>query len=114
MRGENLTQEPYIINVNFNNPICVTDVLAQRTAPGQSDSNVAQIGISYKTTNGTDVLTPDGKILVLQSPDDDPIIKEQSLRCNIQGIQFQILKTTDQKPPSFVRLIVDGCYAPSK
>ena len=114
MRGEDLTQAPYIVDANFNNLICVTDVSVQRTAPGRNDSNVAQIQISYTTSNGTNVLASDGKVLVLQSPDNNPTITEQSLRCNIQGIQFQILKTTDQKPPSFVRLIVDGCYAPSK
>ncbi len=114
MRGEDLTQAPYIVNANFNNHICVSEVLVQRTATGRNDSNVAQIEISYTTANGTNVLMHDGKVLTLQSSDNNPTIIERSIRCNIQGIQFKILKTTDQKPPSFVRLMVIGCYAPSK
>jgi hypothetical protein len=114
MIGENLTREPYIINANFNDQICVSDVFVQKKATNRADSNVAKIEISYRTSNGSDVLTSDGKILVLQSPDTEPIVREQSLRCNIQGIRIKILNTIDQKQPSFVRLEVIGCYAPSK
>jgi hypothetical protein len=114
MRGEDLTIEPYLVYATFNSPICVSDVLVQRTAPGRMDSNVAQIEISYINSNGSNVLTSDGKILTLQSPPNNPTITEQSLRCDIQEIIFKILKTTDQKSPSFVRLEVLGCYQPSK
>jgi hypothetical protein len=114
MRGENLQLEPYIINAFFNNLICVSEVRVQRTAPARNTSNVAKIEIHYKTSNGTDVKNSDGTTLVLQSPDDNPTINEESLRCNIQGIIVKILNTTDQKPPSFVRLMVEGCYGPSK
>jgi len=114
MQGKNLTKEPYIINFNFNNEICVSEVLVQRTAPNKHNSNVAKIAISYTTNNGSYVLASDGEKLVLQSPDNDPTIQEQTLRCNIQGIQLTILNTTDQKPPYFVRVKVIGCYQPSK
>jgi hypothetical protein len=112
--GENLTVAPYIINVNFKNLICVTKSLVQRQAYGRKDSNVAQIQITYTTTNGTSVLGSDGKVLTLTSPDDDPTIVEPSVRCNIEGIQFTILKTTDKLQPLFVRLMVIGCFAPGK
>ncbi|CAF4215767.1 unnamed protein product, partial [Rotaria magnacalcarata] len=112
MRGENLTEKPYIINMFFNNAICVSDVLVQRTAPGQKTSNVAQIEVSYKTPENTDLTTADGNLIVLQSPANNPTVTESQLRCNIQGIEVTILATTDQNPPSFVRLIVDGCYGP--
>jgi hypothetical protein len=114
MRGEDLTIEPYLVYATFNTPICVSDVLVQRTALGRKDSNVAQIEINYINSNGSNVLTSDGKILTLQSPADNPTITEKSLRCDIQEIIFKILKTTDQKSPSFVRLEVIGCYQPSK
>ena len=115
MRGEDLTTAgPYIINMFFNNHICVSDVLVQRTSPGRQTSNVAMIQVTYKTSDNTYLKTSDGNTIVLQSPSDNPIVTEDQLRCNIQGIDVAILKTTDQKKPSFVRLIVDGCYAPSK
>lgn len=112
-RGEDFLVSPYVVNLNFNNPICVTDVLVQRTASNRSTSNAAKIAVRYRTTNGTDSVGPDGRPLVLQSPDNNPAITENSLRCDIQGIQVTILNTTDQRPPSFVRLMVIGCYAPS-
>ncbi|CAF4894723.1 unnamed protein product [Rotaria sp. Silwood1] len=113
MRGEDLTTEgPYIINLFFNNHICVSDVLIQRTAPGRKISNVAKIEVSYKTSNKTDLKTSDGNTIVLQSPDDNPTVTENQLRCNIQGIDVKILKTTDQNKPSSVRLMVIGCYGP--
>ncbi len=114
MRGEDLTQQPYTINFNFNNQICVSEVLLQRIAPNRNDSNVAKIAISYTTSNGSYVLTSDGQKLVLQSPDNDPTIREQTLRCNIQGIQLTILNMTNNKRPAFVRVLVIGCYGPSK
>ncbi|CAF4275432.1 unnamed protein product, partial [Rotaria sp. Silwood2] len=111
MRGEDLTTEgPYIINLFFNNHICVSDVLVQRTALGRQPSNVAKIEVSYKTSDKTDLKTSDGKTIVIQSPDDNPTVTENQLRCNIQGIDVKILKTTDQNKPSFVRLMVIGCY----
>ncbi|CAF3672957.1 unnamed protein product, partial [Rotaria socialis] len=112
MRGEDLTNAPYKIYMFFNNVICVSDVLVQITAPGRSTSNVAQIEVSYKTSDGSDLKSANGSPIVLQSPVNNPTVTEIPLRCNIQGINVTILGTTDQKPPSFVRLIVDGCYGP--
>lgn len=112
-RGEDFLVAPHVIELNFNNPICVTDILVQRTAPSRTASNAAKIAVRYRTSNGTNVVTPDGRPLVLQSPDNNPTITEDSLRCDIQGIQVTILNTTDQRQPSFVRLMVIGCYAPS-
>ena len=108
-----MTKAPYIVNVNFNSPICLTESLVQVTAPNRRNSNVAQIQITYTTSNGTNVLGSNGKVLTLTSPDNNPTIIEPSLRCDVQGIQFTILKTTDKLSPSFVRLMVIGCYAPS-
>ncbi|CAM4985052.1 unnamed protein product, partial [Rotaria socialis] len=112
MRGEDLTNAPYKIYMFFNNVICVSDVLVQVTAPGRSTSNVAQIEVSYKTSDGSDLKSANGSPIVLQSPVNNPTVTEIPLRCNIQGINVRILGTADQKPPSFVRLIVDGCYGP--
>lgn len=114
MRGEQLTTDgPYIINLFFNNEVCISDVLIQRAAPGHQTSNVEKIEISYKTGNKTDLKNPDGTLLVLQSPDSDPTVTESQLRCNVQGINVKILKTTDNNKPSFVRLMVLGCSASS-
>lgn len=113
LRGEDFIIPPYVINLNFNNLICVTDVLVQRTAPNRNPSNAAKIAVRYRTSNGSEVLGSDGRALVLQSSDNNPMITEDALRCDIQGIQVTILNTTDQRSPSFVRLIVNGCYAPS-
>ena len=115
MRGENLIGErPYIINLFFNSRICVSDVLVQREAPGRQTSNVAQIEISYRFSNKSKLTTTDGNTLVIRSPDNHPIVTENQFRCNIQGIDVKILKTTDEKYPSFVRLMVFGCYGLSK
>ena len=114
MRGENLTTTgPYTINMVFNNHVCVSDVLVQRTAPDRKTSNVVQIEITYTTSNGTTMRTSEGKTLVLRSPDNDPTITEKSLRCDVKGIDVKVLKTDDNATPSFVRLMVIGCYGPS-
>ena len=112
-RGEDFLVSPYVVNLNFNNPICVTDVLVQRTAPNRNTSNVAKIAVRYRTANGSNLVTADGRPRVSQSPDNNPTVTEDSLRCDIQGIQVTILNTADQRQPSFVRLMVIGCYAPS-
>ncbi len=116
MKGENLTQAPYIINFNFNNHICVSevDIQTQTTRYKDFNSNVAKIEVSYTTPNGSDVFTSNGEKLLLQSPDNNPTIYEQPMRCNIQGIKLQILNITNQKQPSNVRVRVLGCYAPGK
>lgn len=113
LRGEDFIIPPYVINLNFNNIICVTDILVQQTAPNRNPTNAAKIAVRYRTSNGSEVLAPDGRVLTLQSPDNNPTIIEDSLRCDIQGVQITILNTTDQRSPSFVRLIINGCYAPS-
>ena len=115
MRGENLiTSGPYIINIFFNNHICVSDVIVQRTAPGRDTSNVEQIEISYKSSDRTELKNPDGTSLVLRSPIDNPTVTDDPIRCKVQGIDVRVLKTTNANKPSFVRLMVIGCYAPSK
>ncbi|CAF4966026.1 unnamed protein product, partial [Rotaria socialis] len=77
----------------FNNVICVSDVLVQVTAPGRSTSNVAQIEVSYKTSDGSDLKSANGSSIVLQSPVNNPTVTEIPLRCNIQGINVTILGT---------------------
>ena len=113
MPGENLTTPgPYTINMVFSKQICVSDVLVQRSAPDRETSNIVQIEVNYRTSNGTEMTTSDGKILVLTSPKTDPTVTEKSLRCNIQGIDVKVLKTDDSQKPSFARLVVIGCYGP--
>ncbi|CAF4728283.1 unnamed protein product, partial [Rotaria socialis] len=65
-------------------------------------------------SDGSDLKSANGSPITLQSPVNNPTVTEIPLRCNIQGINVRILGTADQKPPSFVRLIVDGCYGPRK
>jgi hypothetical protein len=114
MRGENLTTSgPYTINMVFNNLVCVSDVLVQRTASDRKTSNVVQIEVKYRTSNGSELKAPDGAAVVLRSLENDPTITEKSLRCNIQGIDVKVLKTADNEKPSSVRLMVTGCYPTS-
>ncbi|CAF0925338.1 unnamed protein product [Rotaria sordida] len=112
MQGEKLTEEPYIINAFFSNPICVSEVRVQQEAPRYKPSNIAKIEVSYKTSDKTDLKTSDGNKIVLQSPDDNATVIENQLRCNVQGVDVKILKTTDENKPSFVRVMVLGCNAP--
>jgi hypothetical protein len=112
--GENLNALPSVINILFNDPICVSDVLVQQIVPKYNTSNVAQIQVSYNLTNGTQLKTPDGKLFTIRSSDNLPAISETPMRCDIQGIDVTILKTFDKNLPSWVRLKVMGCYGQSK
>lgn len=114
-RGEKLTgNAPYLINIVFKNHICVSNVLVQQNAPGQQPSNVAKIEVSYKVNDTTPLTTADGQPIVLQSADNEPIVRENQIRCGIHGIDVQILKLAYGDKPSNVRLIVMGCFEPSK
>lgn len=113
-RGEDLAKDSNTVNATFSNHICVSEVSVQKTALNRKDSNVVQFEVSYTTPNGSDVLTPDGKKLVSRSGENSTTILEPTMLCNVQGIQFKILKTSDGNPPVYLRLIVMGCYAPSK
>jgi len=113
--GENLTQSTnYTIEASFKSHICVSDIYVQVNATNYPSSNVAQIQVSYVTMNGTVLTASDGTPLLLQSADDNPTVTEKQLRCGIQTINVKILNTTDQKPPSAVRMVVDGCYSPGR
>jgi hypothetical protein len=112
--ANNTNQENYTVQATFKNHICVYDVYVQVNATNYALSNVAKIGVSYITMNGTVFTESDGTPLFLQSPDDNPTVTENKVRCGIQTIIVTILNTTDQTPPSAVRVVVDGCYNPGR
>jgi hypothetical protein len=113
-RGENLTSPgPYIVNMVFTTPICVSEVLVQQTALGRGTSNVAQIELVYKDKLGNNIMSPTGDVTKLRSPVNNPTIIEPTPRCNIYGIDVQILQTTDGRYPINVRFMILGCYAPA-
>ena len=115
MRGENLTLNgPYTINIQFKNHICVSEIIIQKFAQNQPSSNVAQIEVTYKSFNGTDLRALNGSTLLFKSSEKDPIIVEMQPRCGVHGMDIQIMKTDDNKNPKNVRVMVMGCYAPRK
>ena len=115
LAGEKLTSPgPFIINAIFVNSICVSEVLIQRTAPNRKTSNVLKIKVTYKMANGTDITNPNGTLLTLSSPDNDPTVIESSVRCDITEVDVQILNTTGNADPTAVRVMVVGCLSPGK
>jgi hypothetical protein len=115
LAGEKLTAPgPFIINAVFVSSICVSEVLIQRTALNRKTSNVLKIQVTYKMTNGTDVTNPNGTLVTLSSPDNDPTVIESSIRCDVKEVDVQILNTTGNADPTAVRVMVVGCVAPGK
>ncbi len=114
MAGENLTRIDAYVDIVFGNHICVSEVLVQTTAPDRRPSNVAQIELVYKDMSEANIKSHDGDVIVLRSPEDNPVITESGMRCGIYGITVKILRTTNGDTPRNVRFMVTGCYAPSE